>query len=419
MGDVGYSKKNYDEIYQDMSNVIFGRVNKVTDGNVGSVLSSLMEATSRVIAEGYLYCKAGFSNYLKELPASAFGIKRLEGSKARGKIVFHCEEIEVDGDKTYREADSTIFIPKGIEVASGSIIFITLQDGEILKGKGVSEPILAEAKEIGESGNVPSNAITTIVSALSNRIAGVKNVLPFENGHSIESDIALRKRFAHYLRGLQRTNRNGVIEAALRAQADHVHVVNYAPPKRISIQEVFEATEAHVNYEMTDWDNEEINNEDKKKIYLANCVVYVCDKRGECSSELLKNVRDILIGKGSTEEPGYTPCGVQIAVLPIKIVRAFKEDGHKLILKIISILPDRDEASNQIKKTVVEFFQQFETGQSLVISDLIVAVRALSWVTDVKISSQANENTELVPTIIKDGELLVVERDDILVKFNV
>ena len=66
----------------------------------------------------------------------------------------------------------------------------------------------------------------------------------------------------------------------------------------------------------------------------------------------------------------------------------------------------------------MDFFQLFETGQSLVVSDLIIAVRSLEWVTDVKISSQVNIGIELVPTTIQDGELLVVDKDDILVEFN-
>ena len=419
MSDVGYTRKNYKAIYQDMINVIFGKVNRATDANAGSVLSSLLEATARVVAEGYLYCKTGYTSYLQELPESAFGIKRIMGTKARGKLIFHCEEIEEDGNKVYRKTTGTIPIPKGIEVASGGIIFVTLEDGEIARGRGASEPILAEAKEIGEAGNVPANSITSIISAISNRITGVKNPQPFENGHSIETDIAMRKRFIHYLRGLQRTNKNGIIEAALKAQADHVHVVNYAPPKTISIKEVFESSESSINYEIRDWDNNQINNEENKKIYLANCIVYVCDKEGKCSSELLQNVRDKLRGKGTPDDPGYTPCGVQIAVLPIKIVHSFQGDGHKLVIKVTSILPDRDEASKQIKSRIVEFFQQFETGQSLVVSDLIVAVRTLEWITDVKISSQVNTGIELVPTAIQDGELLVVEKDDILVEFNI
>lgn len=418
MSDEGYKRKNYEEIYEQMKMLVFGKIIKATDGNEGSVLSSLLEATARVIAEGYMYCKTGYERYLDALPRSAFGLKKIMGHKAKGRIVFHCEEIEENGKKEYRKADSNIGIQKGIEVASGSIIFVTLEDGIIEKGKGQSEGILAEAKEIGEEGNVPSGAITTILSQISNRIDGVKNIQAFENGRSPETDAAFRKRFVHYLRGLQRTNKDGIIEAAHRAGADHVNVVNYAPPKEISMQEYFTDFEAQVGYEMTDWEKGTLKNENGKKIYLANCVVYVCNKQGKCSNELLQDVRAMLEGKGTAEDSGYTPCGVHIAVLPIHTVYSFKGIGNRLLIKANSVLPDRDEASKQIKKVTLDFFEKFETGQTLIVSDLIVELRTLEWIKDIQIRSEQNEDGELTPPKIEDGQLMVVEKDDILVKFE-
>lgn len=418
MSDEGYKRKNYEEIYEQMKMLVFGKIIKATDGNEGSVLSSLLEATARVIAEGYMYCKTGYERYLDALPRSAFGLKKIMGHKAKGRVVFHCEEIGENGKKEYRKADSNIGIQKGIEVASGSIIFVTLEDGIIEKGKGQSEGILAEAKEIGEEGNVPSGAITTILSQISNRIDGVENPQAFENGRSPETDAAFRKRFVHYLRGLQRTNKDGIIEAAHRAGADHVNVVNYAPPKEISIQEHFIDFKAQVEYEMTDWEKGTLKNENGKKIYLANCVVYVCNKQGKCSNELLQDVRAMLEGKGTAEDSGYTPCGVHIAVLPIQTVHSFQGIGKRLLITANSVLPDRDEATKQIKKVTLDFFEKFETGQTLIVSDLIVELRTLEWIKDIRIRSEENEDGVLTPPEIKDGELMVVEKDDILVNFK-
>ena len=408
MGDENYEVKTYKEIYDEMQALIFGDTVKATDGNEGSVLSSLLEATARVIHECYLHCKIGYSTYLEALPEGAFGLKRLEGTRARGKLVFYCEEIEDEQKhKTYRKADNYIYIPKGTEVASGSLVFVTIKEGSIEKGSGESEPILAEAKEIGESYNVPSGAITTILTGLSNRITGVKNIRPFENGRGVESDISFRKRFIHYLKGLQRTNKDGILQAAYKAGAYHVDVRNYAPPKEIKIDE------ENGTYEVIgELKNGDIEN---NRLYLANCVVYVCNKEGKCSAQLLKDVREML--EGSEDESGYTPCGVQIAVLPIVAVRCFHGTGFKLLINVKSVLENRDETIKGVRNCVLEFFRNFETGQSLVVTDLIVAIRALNYIKDVQIKSERDGANEFIPIKIKDGQLMVVEPEDIKIDF--
>ena len=105
MSDEEYKIKSYDEIYEELIHMVLGGTIKVTDGNNGSVLCSILEAVSRVIAEGYLHCKAGYVKYLEGLPESAFGLKKLKGSKAKGHVVFHTEEIgEEDGKKIYRSS---------------------------------------------------------------------------------------------------------------------------------------------------------------------------------------------------------------------------------------------------------------------------------------------------------------------------
>ena len=414
MDEEEYKIKTYNEIYEEMTNLVFGKIIKTTDVNNGSVLCSILEAVSRVIAEGYLHCKADFSKYLEGLPESAFGLKKLNGSKAKGHVVFHTEEIEENGKKTYREAESYIKISTGTEISSGDIVFETIEEGRILKGETQSNPILAVAKEIGEKGNVPVGAISTILSNHNSQIHSVKNYEAFGNGRIAETEAMLKRRFVRYLRGLQKTNRDGVTEAALKAGASYVNVVTYAPPKQVltntTPDNIFQYEIAQIGENL----KEKIG-EEKRTRYLANCIIYVADKDGKCPVALIDDVRKEIEGKGTSENPGYIPCGVQTAVLPIHTRRLFEGTSSNLLIIARSTFPDKEEAINRIKKLIFNFFRNFEVGQNLVVTDLIVAIRTLEWVKDVKIRRNSTPKDELIPAKIEDGELLIVEEKDIMV----
>ncbi|WP_039943187.1 hypothetical protein, partial [Treponema phagedenis] len=209
-----------------------------------------------------------------------------------------------------------------------------------------------------------------------------------------ETDPELRKRFVNYLRGLQRTNFYGVKEAALSTKAYHVNVVLCAPPKDIPTR---------------DFDGNPITE------HNVNCAVYVCDKEGECSGALLDEVRKTLRGDGTYNNPGYTPAGVHLAVAPIVADRRFQGEGNKLNLEIFSVLPDKEEAKERVRKKVIEFFQGFEVGQSLIITDLILAVRQFDWVTDVIIKDMNLPQGSANPSATESHKLLVVKEEDVLI----
>lgn len=415
MSEQEYKIKTWEEIYEDMISLVFSKPIKATDSNNGSVLCSILEAVSRVIAEGYLHCKAGFTKYLEELPESAFGLKKLEGSKAKGHVVFHTEEIEENGKKVYRKAEGNISIPSRIEIASGSVIFETAEAGEILKGETQSKPILAVAKEIGEKGNVAIGAITNIVSNHNSQIHSVKNYEAFGSGRVAETDAMFKRRFVHYLRGLQKTNTDGIVEAASSAGAHYVNVVTYVPPKQIltntTADNIFQFEIAEEGKEL----KEEIGKENRKQ-HLANCIVYVANRNGECPASLIQDVKEKIEGKGIAENPGYRPCGVQIAVLPISTRRVFQATSLLIIAR--STFPDKEVATRRITEQILKFFSNFKVGQNLVITDLIVAIRMLEWVKDVKIRQNSNPSEELNSPKIEDGELLIVKKEDIKVDLD-
>lgn len=393
--EAAYHIKSFDEIYAEMQKKVFGKVITATDANAGGVLCSLLEAVSRVIAEAYLHCQIGYVKYLNDLVEGAFGVKRKQGQKARGVVVFGCEK--------GKKADNDIYISKGTEIAAGDTVYVTLTGSVIEKGKEETRNVPAEAKEVGEKGNVPAGAINTILSGLHSKVKRVENRKAFENGTSPESEAELRKRFIHYLRGLQRTNYYGVKEAALKAGAYHANVVLCAPPKDITT--ITKDTTAATGYVPLTVRN-------------ANCAVYVCHKDGACPVDLIEDVRAMLEGTGSQAQPGYTPAGVRIAVAPIHLDRRFNKTGNNLEVKVKSIMPDKQEANDTIRKTIMQFFQGFEVGQSLILSDLIVAIRQLSFITDVVIVKPKPITGEDNPAATAEDALLVVKEEDIKIEIN-
>ncbi|MGF7108267.1 baseplate J/gp47 family protein [Treponema pedis] len=387
-----YKIKSYEEIYEEMQMKVFGKILTATDANSGSVLCSLLEAVSRLIAEAYLHCQIGYAKYLQDLVEGAFGVKRKEGRKAKGFVVFSCEK--------NKPAESDIYISKGTEVAAGDMVYITTTGAVLEKGKEETKNVPAEAKEAGEKGNVPAGAINTILSGLHSKVQSVTNPRKFENGTSPESEAELRKRFINYLRGLQRTNYFGVKEAALKAGAYHVNVVLCAPPK--DIQTLKKDTTAVTGY-VAD------------TVYNVNCAVYVCDKDGICSVDLLDDVRAMLKGNGTAVNSGYTPAGVNIAVAPIKLDRRFELSQNNLEVKIKSLMPDKAQAKEIIRTAIKSFFQNFEVGQSLILSDLIVAIRQHQFVTDVVIVNPKPITGQDNPAATEPDSLLVVKDEDIKV----
>ena len=126
----------------------------------------------------------------------------------------------------------------------------------------------------------------------------------------------------------------------------------------------------------------------------------------------------MLEGSGTQAQPGYTPAGVRIAVAPIHLDRRFNKAGNNLEVKVKSIMPDKQEANDTIRKTIMQFFQGFEVGQSLILSDLIVAIRQLSFITDVVIVKPKPRTGEDNPAPTAEDALLVVKEEDIKIEIN-
>lgn len=213
------SIRSFSEYVQDMGAALHAGSRYVLDLSVGSVLRSLLEAQASavmwlqvLIADALEASRAGTARGGDlDTWMADFSLTRLPSVKAVGTVTL---------SRTSTLGD--VSVPVGARVrttATGSTFLIVadsnharwhsdstsyvLQTGE----NAVTVPIVAEKE--GTSGNVLAGAI----ALLSSSIAGIDTVIndqPTTGGLDSESDAALRRRFADYLKSRSRATIDAV-----------------------------------------------------------------------------------------------------------------------------------------------------------------------------------------------------------------
>jgi uncharacterized phage protein gp47/JayE len=333
--------KTYDQIYTAMRNYIAAHQDRLTDFNDGSVLDSQIEATAREFAALYIRTRVGFSSYLRELPYSVFGFSQKAGLKASVKITF-------SRAKPYSNDTP---IPAGTIVAAGDLRFLTTETGTVAAGETDSNEITAGAEEAGEKYNIGVAAISTIVSTLPADIVSVNNADAATGGTDTEDWSAYIGRFSDYILGLSRTNGYG-FQSALTA-TDIV--------RSLAIVEHFPVLDG-----------------------IWNMTVYLEDGSGGMTEEAITKVKEIIDGDGTNNNGGYRSPGINIRYLspekmPVDVaVRVIAEQ---------EAIKDIDDATvvSEVQDAVKGFINAMPIGQDFVISDLIVALKRISYLYDVKV----------------------------------
>lgn len=118
---------------------------------------------------------------------AAFSFSRLAATRAIGVVTF----------SRPTKADSNISIPANTQVATGTtpqVVFATVAPAVLIKGTtSVSVPV--QAIVAGESGNLPADALTVLVTPLSGITTNTQQSDATSGGTNAESDEALRDRF--------------------------------------------------------------------------------------------------------------------------------------------------------------------------------------------------------------------------------
>jgi hypothetical protein len=342
--------KSYAQIYASMRNYIITHQDKLTDFNEGSVLSSYVEAVSRELAMLYIRCRVGFSTYLRGLPYSVFNFKMKEGKKASVNLVFSRSKVF-----SYETA-----IPTGTIVQAGDLKFLTSAPGAVPSGETASAPIPAIAEDIGEKYNVGAGEINAIVSTLSADIVAVNNADSASGGIDSEEWGAYLKRFSEYILGLQRTNFYGFLSGLTENNL----------VRSLQIEEHFPPLNG-----------------------IWNMTVYLEDGSGGMTEDAINEVKQIIDGDRTIGNGGYRAPGINIRYLTPEIVPVSLQ---------VQVTTERDVTNSidvsavayEVTDAVKEFINGLQIGESVLKSDIIVSLKSISYIEDVKVLGPA-DNIEI------------------------
>jgi hypothetical protein len=335
--------KSYDNIYADIRNYIIAHQDKLTDFNEGGVLSSQTEAFSREMEELYIRCRVGFSSFLRGLPYSVFGFERNPGLKASVAAVF----------KRSKPMSYESTIPAGTIISAGGLKFLTTDAGSILSGSTESNEIPAVAENIGDEYNTGAGSVNTIVSTLTSDIVSVSNPSPAAGGTASESWQDYAARFADYIVGLQRTNEAGFRDALRRGYVVRsLSIVEHFPP----LDDIW------------------------------NMTVYLDDGSGGISDLGKELVKKIIDGDGTPQNGGFRAPGINIRYL------SPEKEYIDLVVNVTTVQDvtneiDESVVISDVQKKTKEFIDGLKIGESFILSDLIVVLRRIPYLDDVKIES--------------------------------
>jgi uncharacterized phage protein gp47/JayE len=338
--------KSFDEITETMRNYIISHQDKLTDFNDGAVLESQIEATARELALLYVRCRVGFSSYLRALPYSIFNFKKKEGLKASVNLIF-------SRSKTFSYETP---IPIGSVVSAGGLKFLTTEAGSVPPGAKDSGTISAIAEAVGEKYNVGPQSIKTLVTALPSDIVTVHNTEAASGGVDSEDWGAYIDRFADYILGLSRTNGYGFLSGLTET-----HLV-----RSLQIDEHFPPV-----------DN------------IWNMTVYLEDGSGGMTDEAITQAKAKIDGDRTKTNGGYRAPGIHIRYLTPEKIQVSLNIRVTVTQDVINDLGE-SVVIYEVTEAVKKFINRLLIGQPVLISDLIVVLRRLSYIIDAKIPGQEN-----------------------------
>jgi len=333
--------KTYSKIYRDMQNYIISHQDRITDFNDGGVLSSQCEATAREIGELYRRCRVGFSSYLRSLPYSVFDFRMKAGEKASTHVIF----------SRSRPFSYDTTIPVGTILASGSLIFLTTEEGTVLSGEIDSLPLSVIAKDVGEQYNIRAGMIKVIKTTLSADIVTVNNPQPATGGIDAENWPDYLDRFAEYILGLQRTNWYGFSTGLTSGPIVRSYEIEeHFPP---------------------------IDN-------LWNMTVYVEDGSGGMTADALKEAKKIIDGKVDPSNGGYRAPGVNVRYFPPEIIPIQIHVRVKVEYDFANEV-DTSIVIFEVQEVLQRFVNSHKIGEEIKKSDIIVILKRFPYLIDADI----------------------------------
>jgi uncharacterized phage protein gp47/JayE len=340
--------KTYQELYKQMCDYLIAHQNEVTDFNEGSVITSFIEAVARELNMLYIRCKAGFNTNLRHVPLSLFDFPQHKGTFASTQVVFSLAH----------PLKTSITIPSGTVVAGGDLSFSTNQAISIPAGALNSAPVPVIAQAVGKEYNVGSHSITTIVSTLNSAIVAVHNDESASGGSDEETWAQYFQRFSEYIVGLQRTNWYGLRTA-------------------ITAHELVRSCSCIEHFPPVD--------------DLWNVTVYLEDGSGTISPALIQTIKEKIDGDNTGLNNGFRAPGINIRYKAPEIIEVSVEVSVYMSYDIRNDEIEQSIIKKLVSKQVQEYINRHKIGEDFFVSGLLVSLKNLMILKDVKIQSPTED----------------------------
>lgn len=354
--------QRYEEILQNAIAIMAAEQDKVTDFNEGSVIFAYLDTVARLGERCFTAIRQEFNEMLDLIPYSLFDFKRKQGEFANGFVRFSREN-PINGRSV---------IPKGTKIEGGGFVYITSLAGVIEAGQTTSGDIPIIAENVGSDYNCPAGTINIINSTVPVDVVMVTNTKDVTGGLDEESNVAFDERFKAYLAALQGTNLYGIKNAASSVDGVRsVSIQNHKPP----LKNIF------------------------------NMTVYIDDGSGAANSKVLENVKKVIEGNGTKNNPGYLAPGVNARFIAASIIPV------NVICNIRVADTDYDLAKSEVKNIIQEYFDSRYVGDGILIADLIKNILYKNYVKDVRIVSPAENITVESNQVLKASSIIVNVED--------
>lgn len=351
---MAFQIKTRSAIVQDMIANYVADNQEVNDFVPGSAVRSILEAFASAMEELYTATHLGNRRAVRDIPSEVFGLTPKEGVQATVNLTFT------------KEAGLTeaVTIDAGTRVSDGAeLVFQTRQSLVIASGDS-SGTTSAIAENVGRKYNVASGVLTTLVDSPVG-ISMVNNAAAATGGEDSETEFDFNYRFNLYVEGLGRCNRAGLEAGAL------------------SVVGVTDASAVDLN----------------PPVMNVNCNLYVDNNSSAgLSTAKVAEVKGIIDGDGTDENPGYRSSGVNVAVLSPTIVS--QAIGITLTVARGYVAASMEDL---VERRAAQFINRLRIGSNLLVAELLAVVMLIPGVVNAEITTPSADVAATVAQVVRAG----------------
>ncbi len=373
---MAFNLRNFNAITGSLINRVTSTTTRTTDFNVGSVLRTILEAVAIVLEDLYINIWQGLLDAIETAVYKGFDFKRLQPTAASGIETF----------TTSVAAVAAIVIPQGtlLRVPGTTKEYTTTVVGQIDIGQ-TEAFIRIQATVTGTISNTIPSSVTELDASISG-ISSVTNESAFRSGSDLETQLERRDRFRRFIVSLARSNKEGVEFAARSAVIEDSNGIVIESVTDALVYEEFltDATAPAGFFE-----------------------VFIYNGQGGTTAELVAEAQKII--DGFTDDSGEKIAGYRAAGVLATV--KFAEEITVNVDADVSFETNfsLSELQDTIEDAITTVFESSSIGDSVLINDIICAIKNVAGVFDVTMNSPTANVTVLFNQVGILGTITLTE----------